>query len=39
VKDIVLLAASVYLLRQAILRAANATRVPLVGIVQREAMQ
>jgi uncharacterized membrane protein YkgB len=39
VKDIVLLAASVYLLKQAILRAASASRVPLMDIVQREAMQ
>jgi uncharacterized membrane protein YkgB len=39
VKDIVLLAASVYLLKQAILRAASAGRVPLVDMAQREAMQ
>jgi uncharacterized membrane protein YkgB len=39
VKDIVLLAASVYLLKQAILRAASDTRIPLTDIVQREAMQ
>lgn len=39
VKDLVLLAASVYLLKQAILRAAGAGRVPLMDIVQREAMQ
>jgi uncharacterized membrane protein YkgB len=39
VKDIVLLAASVYLLRQAILRASSASRAPLMDIVQRQAMQ
>jgi uncharacterized membrane protein YkgB len=39
IKDIVLLAASVYLLKQAILHAASAGHVPLTDIVQRKAMQ
>jgi len=38
-KDIVLLAASVYLLKQDILRASVAERVPLMEIIQREATQ
>ncbi|MGY8680687.1 DUF417 family protein [Bradyrhizobium sp. UFLA05-153] len=38
-KDIVLLAASVYLLKRDILRAAAAERVPLTEIAQREATQ
>jgi uncharacterized membrane protein YkgB len=38
-KDIVLLAASVYLLKQDILRASTSERVPLVGIVHQEAVQ
>lgn len=39
VKDIVLLGASVYLLKQAILRASSSERMPLMDIVRREAMQ
>lgn len=39
VKDIVLLAASVYLLKQAIRRASSTERAPLMDIIQREAMQ
>ena len=39
VKDIVLLAASVYLLKQAIMRASSSERMPLMDIVRREAMQ
>jgi len=39
VKDIVLLAASVYLLKQDILRASSVKRVPAMEIVQQEAMQ
>lgn len=38
-KDIVLLAASVYLLKQDILSASVAERVPLMEIIQREATQ
>jgi uncharacterized membrane protein YkgB len=38
-KDVVLLAASVYLLKQDILRASAAQRVPSMGIAQREATQ
>jgi uncharacterized membrane protein YkgB len=39
IKDLVLLAASVYLLKQAILRASSTERAPLMDIIQREAMQ
>ena len=39
IKDIVLLAASVYLLKQAILRASSSEGVPLMDIVRREATQ
>jgi hypothetical protein len=39
IKDVVLLAGSVYLLKHDILRASASKRAPLMGVAQREATQ